>query len=343
MVSHLLPNLTIRQAGETDGAALIALEQRTPVIVGDEQIRFDRSPDYFADSRFHEISRCCLAECGGLAVGACTGVFLRGFLLGREYRAVLMHHLRVDPQYQRYGIGVALVAWLQNYWAARTDSPDWIYTYIDSQNDASLAFSHASSRQALAVWPLNAWNQELSVERSTVDADDARLTLEEFDDAMRLVNLTHQEYQMFSPYSREGLHERLSRNPSYTFADWLGLRSAGRLVAVAGVYDRGAHLAVEVSRRDGSSYTRKRPLAVIDYGFASGYETAMVDLLDVIRGLRRTRERGYVQISVPEESPLFASVMSCSARYWRFDVLGRLPAPDRGERVRSFFADPLYL
>lgn len=337
------PDIAIRPATEMDNAALIDLEVRTPVAVGETLISFDRSPDYFADARLHEFTRSCVALYGGRVVGVCSGVVFNCVLPERAWQAVLTQHLRVAPEFHQHGIGAALMTWLQRYWVAEHVNPDWQFTYVDVRNQTSLAFSHASSRQPLNIWPIDAWVQELPADEPATGASPANLTADELDDALALVNSTHRGLQLFIPYSRRRLEQRLTRSSSYTLAHWRGIRRGKRLVAVAGVYDRGAHLAVRTARRDGLTETPTRSLAVIDYGFAPGYEGAMVELLDAVRGMAGTCGRQSVQISVPEESPLFSAVTGRAARSRRFNVLGKLPAIAPGDPVRSFFTDPLYL
>src|SRR5579884_722764 len=79
-----MSEFAIREAGRGDNDALIALERRSPLIAGDLEVRFDRSPDYFAGQRLQERSRLALAETPDGPIGVCASALHTVRLLGKE-------------------------------------------------------------------------------------------------------------------------------------------------------------------------------------------------------------------------------------------------------------------
>ncbi|MHB8574297.1 MAG: GNAT family N-acetyltransferase, partial [Dehalococcoidia bacterium] len=61
------------------------------------------------------------------------------------------HHERIDPAFQRRGIGGAIPRWLQQSWLADGVKTDGNYAYIDAKNAASLAF--AGRHGGPGPWP----------------------------------------------------------------------------------------------------------------------------------------------------------------------------------------------
>ena len=68
------PGLTVREATAEDNDALISLELESPLLVGDIEETFDRSPAFFACHRVKPDCRIVLAEMEGRAVGVMAGV-----------------------------------------------------------------------------------------------------------------------------------------------------------------------------------------------------------------------------------------------------------------------------
>ena len=61
--------LVVREATEADAAVLSDIERRSPIVLGDTLMTFDRGDDYFAAARLMEDVMIVLAEVDGVPVG----------------------------------------------------------------------------------------------------------------------------------------------------------------------------------------------------------------------------------------------------------------------------------
>ena len=328
----------LRAAAPEDNAALIALEKRSPLIVGERELSFDRAPDYFAAQRLQERWQMVVAEGGEGLVGVSASAVYRATLLGSERLLAYTHHMRVDPAYQRHGVGRALGRWLTDHWTSQGVKPERSYAFIDATNRNSLAF--ASSRPGPGPWPIDAWAQELPAAR--FDADEAEpddLNADDEDDVLALLAATHAGLELLPPFSRDWLQARLTRTPRYSWTHWRALRRAGRLVAVAGVFDRGAIAATLLRERQGGEPQVGRSLAVLDYGFTDA--AAMLALLEALRAEAGACGRQTLSINVPESSSLYERVMQEAASSIRLKFLAG-EHPVAGTVLRGVYLDPVY-
>jgi hypothetical protein len=112
------------------------------------------------------------------------------------------------------------------------------------------------------------------------------------DDAGRIVELLnafHADEELFVPYTEATLTQRLSRDPSYSWANlWLTDR------AVLGVWRAGETIEV-VTTVDGA-VSRNRRGHVLDYGFVPGGEEDLASLLSSVCG--DLDRRGIDQLSI---------------------------------------------
>jgi GNAT superfamily N-acetyltransferase len=327
----------IRAAQPADNEALIALERRSPLIVGETELSFDRAPDFFAASRLQECWRMAVAAAGDRLVGVSASAAYPASLLGRERLLSYTHHMRVDPEYQRHGVGRALGRWLGQSWPPLAIVPERSYAFIDSSNTNSLAF--AASGPGPGPWPIDAWMQNLPATEPDAAATAEPLSEADSDEALALLARTHAGLELCPTFSRDWLRARLARSPRYGWAQWRGLRRGGRLVAVAGLLDQGAASATLAHNRRSDETTVGRSLVVLDYGFSD--TVAMLALIDALRGEAAARGRHTLAISAPDCSPLFERVMAAASSCLRLKFLaGRLPRT--GYAPRGVYLDPIY-
>jgi len=336
-----MPSIRLRASRKQDNDALIALEKRSPLVVGEIELAFDRSPDYYAGSRLQERSQYVLAEQDGRLVGVCASAVHPATVMGRERLLAYTHHERIDPKFQRHGFGRALPRWLGQRWLAAGIDYDRTYAYIDSKNAASLAFS--ASRGGPGPWPVDAWLQDLPANASDPGVHTEPVGPADIDEVVALVNATHGGLELFPIYTPQFLRSRLSRSPQYGWAQWHGLRRDGRLIAAAGVFDQGANVAAIARPRGGGPETISRSLVVLDYGYARGEVQAMMNLLDCLRHLAAASDRQSLEISVPESRPLYGPVMDQASNHIRFKFLGGIPRPHANDHIKGVYIDPVYL
>ncbi len=332
----------VRAAGEQDNAALIALEKRSPLRVGVAELAFDRSPNYFAGARLQERCRYAVAEAaGGVLAGVCASAVHRAMLLGKECLLSYTHHERIAPDFQRMGIGGALPRWLTQSWVADGIQTARSYAYIDAKNEASLAF--ARSRGGAGPWPIDGWLQDMPAIDSAGAESLETLDERHANEVIALLNATHAGLELFPGSTRARLLARLARTPDYGWPHWHGIRLHGRLVAVAGLYDHGAHVGAILRPRGGGQEEVSRSMGVLDYGYMPGEIDAMLALLDGLRGIAAAAGRSTVEISVPESRPLYEPVMARASSFIQFKFLGGAPLPAPGDHVEGVYIDPAYL
>lgn len=99
--------VTVRETNEADAAALSDLERRCPIVMGDTSMTIDRGTDYFAFTRLMEEAIVSIALVGGKVAGVNCGCYHDIRVGGKIYRTLTALHLRIDPQYQKKGLGGA--------------------------------------------------------------------------------------------------------------------------------------------------------------------------------------------------------------------------------------------
>lgn len=332
MCARATQGVLIREATQADNSALIALELRSPVVVGGTEDTFDRSPDFFACQRVQGEHRFVLAEIGGVVVGGMAGVLQSPVIQGQAHRLVYIQRARVDPEHQGKG-----VAWLLANdlfaWSARRGA-EGPYYLIAPSNQRSIAFGGRAGRR----WPLDLRLASFDV----TDADGPappQLAAGRLDEAAALINATHNAEEFFEPLAAASLSERLSRDTSYSRRNVFQWVVAGQLVAVAGLWDKGA--ATEAIERDVATgvIRRSRGTAVVDWGWAPGHEGAFANLL---RGLASiSREIGRNTMTVCEPRPDTATDIGLARHEVALSVYTPTLDPPPASAVRGVFADLL--
>ena len=101
-----------------------------------------------------------------------------------------------------------------------------------------------------------------------------RIPEERLAEAVGLVNTTHDGEDFFEPLTLESLTARLNRDGRYSIDNFYGIFEGEALVAVGGLWDKGATTEqIHVDRTTGVT-TRSRGAAVVDWGWASGRREA---------------------------------------------------------------------
>ncbi len=122
-----------------------------------------------------------------------------------------------------------------------------------------------------------------------------------------LINGTHEGLDLFRPYREEFLKSRLddpcwgpkpkSWVPVYGWEDYYVLEEDGRVVACAGLWDRGKHVR-DIWRHTGTDKSRVvENTALMDFGYAPGREDGMARLIEYLIGV--TEELGRGQLMAP--------------------------------------------
>jgi hypothetical protein len=232
----------------------------------------DRSPDFFACHRVQGIHRVVLAELRRRLVGSMAGTIQSPVVRGRPRRLVYVQRGRIHPDYQRQGIAwkiaTDLFAWSQAYGARG------MYYLIAPDNQRSVAFGGRAGRE----WPVHV--RLLGFDVSGAGGPQAqRLDRGQMDAVVELVNRTHAGDDFFEPLTTDSLAERLSRDRQYGVGNLFGVVDGEQLVAVAGLWDKGAFVEhIRIDRVTGLE-SRSRSALVVDWGWAPGHESSFAGLL----------------------------------------------------------------
>ena len=283
--------LTVREAAAQDNDALIALELESPLLIGGVEETFDRSPDFFACQRLHEEHMVVLAELEGRVAGVMAGVIHTPVIQGRPHRLVYIHRARVHPGFRGRRVAWAMAQELFA-WAGRRGA-EGPYYLIAPENKPSNDFVERGGGR----WPTEATLWEFDV--AAAHGSPAHgVTERQLDDVVEMVNTTHSGEEFFEPLTPDSLAARL-RARLYGVSSLRGLYEGGKLVAVAGLWDRGA--TTERIHFDSTTGTtsRSRGAAVPDWGWAVGWRKAFPELLRALAAEARALGRSGLTICEP--------------------------------------------
>jgi hypothetical protein len=121
---------------------------------------------------------------------------------------------------------------------------------------------------------------------------------------VQLINRTHRGQDLFRPYSEEFLQIRLD-DPSwgpkpefweqvYGWPDYFVLEEDGRVVACAGLWDKGKNVRESWVHKETGERRLLESTALMDFGYATGREEAMARLISFLVGRTQELERGFL-------------------------------------------------
>ncbi len=326
--------MTIREARPDDNDALIGLELRSPLVVGDTLETFNRAPDFFACHRVQPEHRVVLAEVGGRPVGVMAGVIQTPYVQAKPRRLVYIQRARVDPEFQgqkvAWNLANDLFRWSHDRGA---EGP---YYLILPENERSVAFGGRAGRR----WPAEVRLMGYGVseaEAETTRADE--IGEKDLPDVVQLVNGTHAREDFFEPLTVESLRDRLGRDPQYALGNLAGARESGRLVAVGGFWDKGATTeAIHVDAATGEE-TRSRNAVVTDWGYLPGYENAFAGVLRSLAA--KARALGRQTLTICEPSPGALADAGLPAQVTDVSLFTPSFDPPEPDAIRGIYVDML--
>lgn len=329
------PGLVIREATGADNATLIALELQSPLLVGGLEETFDRSPDAFACCRLQDGCRVVIAELDGRAVGLMAGFVHAPLLQGQPRRLVYIHRARVHPDFHHRGIALALSNSLFR-WSGERGAIGPYYV-IAPDNEPSITFVG----QGGGRWPVDISLAEIDV--SGADGGHGEPVPESrLPDVVELVNASHAGEDFFEPLTVESLTARLLRDGQYSTVTLRGVFEGGALIAVAGLWDKGATTERIFVDRETGVTTRSRSAVVADWGYVPGRADALAELLRSLAA--QTRALGRPTLIICE--PSAGAIPDIGLPRRRTSALGLFTpsvTPPPAEPVRGLFADLLCL
>lgn len=299
----IMGTIRVREATWSDDEALADLYANSPEDIGEWEVTVERSPFPFAQFRLQENPNIQVIEDRGIILAAAAHSGRNTIVDGKRTSAHIASAWRVRKECRGQGMSNLLrmgsgpgCAWfgIVSYWYVRSgnyDAVSWIKAIRpdmerDEQGElpgipVSVTHFRAQPFEGDATGIRNAGRSETSR-------------------CVALINRTHRGLDFFCPYTKELLHQHLDDpmwgdKPSfwaevYRWADYFVLEEAGRIVACAGLWDRGRHMREVWVHKETGERQVIEPTALMDFGYAEGREDAMARLLAYLIG--RTHELG---------------------------------------------------
>lgn len=277
-----------RELTSRDEEAFQELWANAPEKAGDWLVTIERSPDALAQFRLQPGASISVIEAGGELV-ACTIWSPANCLI--DGKPVCIHYaqgLRVRVDRRREGLGDLVRRFpsraLQNPTLGQV-------MYLRIGNASMAGFLEAVKFQANSERPQKVVAAAYLTARALEAKIDGLRPIEPSDlgRCAELINRTHSGLDLFAPYGPESLQHMLDggvwgeRPPwrasiVYGWADFYVIEDAGRVVACAGLWDRGRDMR-EVWRSAAGEERRVEVTAALDLGCEEGREDALADLL----------------------------------------------------------------
>ncbi|HYL57961.1 MAG TPA: hypothetical protein VEU51_03750 [Candidatus Acidoferrales bacterium] len=319
-----------REAVAADAKVLADIERRCPIVLGDgTTMVIDRGDDYFAFTRLMEEFVVALGFVDGKPAGVNAAGIHKVRVDGKDYRILAAAHLRILPEHQKKGVwGKISRVFDQKYPEGSIDGSS-AYPSVDN---AAMLKGFAGAPK----WRIQQIRAQLScaslagprVGRPATPDDAARI--------VEILNATHEEEEMYLPYTVESFTARMERSPKdYSWQNvWLTDR------AVMGVWPAGDTVRFIIESK-GSRIVSRRGLA-LDWGFRAGAEDELEALIRARCGWLQARGLDRLSLFTSEPSPGYARVKAIASELERYVVIlfGAPEPPDVA--TRGVYVDPIY-
>ena len=286
----LMGTMRVREATWEDDEALAELYANSPMDVGDWEVTVERSPYPFAQFRLQENIDIQVLDDRGVILAAIV----------HSARNTLVGGKRITVQ-------------IESSWRARKDARGHGFGHMPrTEPRRALSWRPAATyyyrrarrkqgtRATIFCYPRRPFEGEAEGVRRVQPTDIPR--------CVELINRTHCGLDLFRPYTAEWLGGRLDDpcwGPNfgesvhvYGWEDYHVIEEDGRVVACAGLWDRGRDVReVWRSKTQRSEQRTVEATALMDFGHAEGREDAMARLIEFFIG--ETDRLGRDQLMAP--------------------------------------------
>ena len=294
-----------REATWQDNDALAEMYANSPEEIGDWEVTVERGPYPFAQFRLQEHVAITVLEDRGVILAATADSARNTYVGGMRTTVHIANAWRVRKEMRGRGYSYLL----RTIGGPATGWFGWYNYYtVRSQNFGALGWIKAILREAVADMPEREGDipgLSISVHhfepRHAKKTSGIRLATEaDLPACLRLINRTHKGADLFRPYSEEFLEIRLhdpcwGEKPPfwakvYGWPDYYVLEEDGRVVACGGIWDKGENVREVWRHKETGEAKTIDCTALMDFGYASGREDAMVRLIEFFTG--KTKELG---------------------------------------------------
>ena len=314
-----------RQATMGDNEGFAALWSNSPERIGDWEITTERGPDAFAQYKLQENVTLTVFAVGHELVASVSWSRRNVYVAGKRLTVTYGQALRVHDSFRRQGYGdqVRRLPWP----AAATRPNDTQYDIMRSQNFAVVNwwtkynpdFFDATPKNKDKVPGLPISVAQLPARPGRGEARGIRPAgREDLARCVELVNRTHRDLDLFRPYSEDFLEGTLdehfwSERPDfyqtiYGWRDYHVLEEDGRIIACAGLWDRGRDVRERWRHAKGDRERTISDTNLLDWGYQEGAEEAMVRLVDHLLGRTHDLERDHLVIGLDHQERLAAAL-----------------------------------
>ncbi len=295
-----------RIAMSNDADALVALFADSSEAIGDWDVTVERGPDPFAQFKLQEEAYIRLTMDRGIAVAASAVARLSTYVGGKKLMVRCTQAFRVRNECR--GQGLASL----NQEVGRPDYQEWThgqFYYIRPQNEQSIQWlrHQGISEQRTAGDVPGILASVTLLPTRPFDADPTGIRRARRSDVGRcaaLINAAHAGRDLFRPLMASTLKQRLDGyawadvglTRVYGWDDYRVVEEDGRVVACAGLWDRGRDIR-EVWRNRVTGETKVLESgAVLDLGFEPGHEAALARLLRYLLGESQRLGRTHLMV-----------------------------------------------
>jgi hypothetical protein len=284
-----------RELTWTDNDRLADLWANAPETVGDWEITVERSPNAFAQFRLQEKVSFPILEEGGRLL-ACVVWAKRNLVVqGMRVTVHCGQGLRVHKDCRGRSFGNLVRAVADPFWYPPTTGQ---YHYIRSQNYGAVNFFRHTSPRVLESSPEREGDvpgipvtvlQYPARAIARKSAGIRKATPEDLRACVALINRTHDDLDLFRPYTVEELELRLyegywgPRQPwvphIYSWDDYYVVEENGAVIACGGLWDRGRDMRERWRHKETGEERSMSVTALLDFGFAAAHEAALAKLI----------------------------------------------------------------
>jgi hypothetical protein len=340
-----------REATHLDNDRFSDLWANAPEEIGDWEIIVERAPNAFAQFQLQEnVSIPVLEERGVLL--ACVVWSGRNLLVGGQRLTVhCAQGLRVRREGRGSGYGNLVRVVPRPVWFPYISGQ---YHYMRSQNYAAVDFFKHTSPGVVASSPERDDDvpgipvtvyQYPGRERSADAVGVRTATRADLRRCVSLINRTHRGQDLFRPYVGANFELKLDYGAwgsrpvhsehVYGWEDYYVVEEKGQVVACGGLWDRGRDVREHWRNRVTGEERRVAPTALLDFGFASGFEHAMAKLIAYFIGETHRLGRDYL-VAPLQQLPAVASLLNDfepvtetrALGWFRWDETGQDLPPD---------------
>ena len=313
-----------REATLADNDGFADLWANSPEELGEWEVITERGPNAFAQFQLQENVTLSVIEDQGRLVASCSWSTRNVVVGGKRLTVRYGQALRVRKEYRRQGYGDQVRSLSWGVGAGSRPSATQ-YDYMRSQNFAVLNwwkkydpefFDHVPKREGdvpgISV-------SVLQYPRRPFEGDPAGIRRARRSDIRRcvgLINRTHRGSDLFRPYTMEFLQQALDEGfwgasppewvSVYRWQDYYVLEEQGRIVACAGLWDRGRDLREKWRRQSRTEEKVIAAAAVLDFGHEAGHETSLARLIGYLIGETDRLARDHLVVPLDQMPELAA-------------------------------------